>query len=69
VFNLAQENGADIKKIADDFAEVNEMLVRIAIIQFMIEESECLKCKIKWFEYGDYLVAKFKNYSFQVLNK
>lgn len=69
-FLLGKENAEQIRRIQKDFSIVNDLLIRIAFIQYLVDwNDECIKCKCEWFEYGEYLVEKFKHYSFQVMNK
>lgn len=69
-FQLGKETAKQITEIQKDFNKVNDLLIRIATIQFLIEwNDDCIKCKCEWFEFGEYLVEEFKHLSFQVMNK
>lgn len=66
---VTQDNIKDIIEFGSDYSYVNELFMRIAVIQFLIEDSDCLRCKERWYIYGEYLIEEFKEYSFQVMNK
>jgi len=55
--------------IDKDMKYLSDLMIEIALMQFMTDEADCLKCKMRWYERSIYLVEDFKNFSFQVMNK
>lgn len=68
-FKLGVENAEQLKRLQKDFSYINELLLRIAILQTLIDESKCLKCKISWLVYGENLVHEFQDFTYLMMNK